>query len=344
MARQRLAIVGLGRLGLEHARNIHYRIAEAELTAICSVRQEELDHVQAEIPVAYATRSYEELLEWGRFDGLVIASTSGVHADQICAAVEAGCRSIYCEKPIGMNMDEVWRITETVRGAGEILFQVGYNHRFDADLNAARERLRAGAIGRPVFVRIVSRDRTMDPEFLLRFSPSSGGLVSDMMTHDYDTARWLLDADPVRIFGLGGAYHYEGLADIPDIDNAVILMEFSNGTMVQLESSRNAAYGYHAPAEIFGTAGAIQMGDVPRRMRSIYFGADGASEPLHQSFFEYWQDTYRAELADFVACIAEGRRPKVGLEDGFKAVEWAFAAAQAVRDKKAIEFTSAFGA
>lgn len=343
MAKVRLAIVGLGRLGLEHARNIHYRIAQAELCAVCSVRREELDRVQAEIPVEYATQSFAELLAWGQFDGLVIASTSGVHADQICDAVGAGVKRIYSEKPIGMDMDEVWRITDTVRAAGDLLFQVGYNHRFDADLNAAREKIHSGAIGTPVFLRLVSRDKMMDPAFLLRFSPTSGGLVSDMMTHDYDTARWLLGAEPVRIFGLGGAYHYEGLADIPDIDNAVILMEFSNGTMVQLESSRNAAYGYHAPAEIFGTAGAIQMGNVPRKMRSVYYGAAaGSEEPLHQSFFEYWQDTYRAELTDFVGCIAEGRAPRVGLEDGFKAVEWAFAAAEAVRDKKVIEFSSAF--
>lgn len=338
----RIAIVGLGRLGLEHARNIDSLISNAELCAVCSVRQEEIERVQAEISVEYATESYEELLNWGKFDGLVIASTSGVHADQVCAAVDAGVKSIYSEKPIGMDMDEVRRITKTVRGAGDILFQVGYNHRFDADLNAAREKIRSGAIGKPVFVRLVSRDKMMDPAFLLRFSPTSGGLVSDMMTHDYDTARWLLDADPVRIFGLGAAYHYDGLEEIGDIDNCVILMEFSNGTMVQLESSRNAAYGYHAPAEIFGTAGAIQMGDVPRKMRSVYFGADGASEPCHQSFFEYWQDTYRAELQDFVDCIEQKRKPRVGLEDGFKAVEWAFAAAEAVREKKVVEYKSSF--
>ena len=338
----RLALVGLGRLGYEHARNIHYRVQDAELCAICSVRQEELDRVQADISVEYATTSYEELLKRGKFDALVIASTSGVHADQICDAVDAGVKKIYSEKPIGMNMEEVRRITDKIRKAGDVLFQVGYNHRFDADLNAARERIRSGAIGKPVFLRLVSRDRMMDPEFLLRFSPTSGGLVSDMMTHDYDTARWLLDADPVRIFGLGAAYHYEGLAEIGDIDNAVILMEFSNGTMVQLESSRNAAYGYHAPAEIFGTAGAIQMGNIPRKNRSVYYGTDGAQEICHQSFFEYWQDTYLAELTDFVACVKDGKKPRVSLEDGFKAVEWAFAAADAVRTKKAIDFTSEF--
>ncbi|MFW5796783.1 MAG: Gfo/Idh/MocA family oxidoreductase, partial [Alkalispirochaeta sp.] len=84
----RIAIIGLGRLGLEHARNLHYHVTGADLVAVCSVRQEEIDRVTAEIPVELATLSYDELLKWGKFDGLVIATTSGVHAEQVVAAVD----------------------------------------------------------------------------------------------------------------------------------------------------------------------------------------------------------------------------------------------------------------
>jgi myo-inositol 2-dehydrogenase / D-chiro-inositol 1-dehydrogenase len=338
----RLAIVGLGRLGYEHARNIHTRIAGAELAAICSVRQEELDRVTSEMQPDFVTQSFEELLAWGKFDGLVIATSSGVHAEQICAAAGAGVKNVYTEKPLGMSMEELWRIKSAVDANQGMLFQVGYNHRFDADMVEAKRRLEDGFVGRPVFIRLVSRDKTHVEKFLLAFSPSSGGLVADVMTHDYDTARWLLGAEAKRIFGLGDAYHFEKLKDVPDIDNAVILMEFTDGTMVQIEASRNAAYGYHAPMEIFGTKGAIKVGDTPRRNRSAYLSTEGVVEECADSFFEYWEDTYQAELADFVDCIRTGRAPKVGLEDGFKAVEWAFAAAQAVREKKVVEFRSAF--
>lgn len=338
----RLAIVGLGRLGYEHARNIHTRIAGAELAAICSVRQEELDRVTAEMQPELVTQSFDELLSWGKFDGLVIATSSGVHAEQICAAADAGVKSVYSEKPLGMSMEELLRIKASVEANKGMLFQVGYNHRFDADLIEAKRRLDEGFVGRPVFIRLVSRDKTHVEKFLLAFSPSSGGLVADVMTHDYDTARWLLGAEAKRIFGLGDAYAFEKLKQVPDIDNAVILMEFTDGTMVQIEASRNASYGYHAPMEIFGTTGSIKVGDTPRRNRSTYLSGEGIVEEAPDSFFVYWEDTYRAELADFVDCIRTGRAPKVGLEDGFKAVEWAFAAAEAVRGKKVVEFGSGF--
>mgnify|MGYP006291544005 CR=1 FL=1 len=338
----RLAIVGLGRLGYEHARNIHTQIPGADLVGICSVRKEELDRVTAEMTPELVTQSYDELLNWGKFDGLVIATSSGVHAEQICAAADAGVKNVYTEKPLGMSMEELRRIKSSVDKNAGMLFQVGYNHRFDPDMLEVKRRMDEGFVGRPVFIRIVSRDKTHVEKFLLSFSPSSGGLVADMMTHDYDTARWLLGAEAKRIFGLGGAFAFEKLNDVPDIDNAVILMEFSDGTMVQLEASRNASYGYHAPLEVFGTKGAIRVGDVPRKNRSSYLSETGVVEECADSFFEYWKDTYRAELHDFVDCMTSRRQPKVGLEDGFKAVEWAFAAAEAVRDKKVVDFASSF--
>lgn len=338
----RLAIVGLGRLGYEHARNIHYRIPGAELVAICSVVQSELDRVAAEMNPALVTTSFEELLAWGQFDGLVIATNSGTHAQLICAAAEGGVRHVYTEKPIGMSMDELEQIRAAVQANPGMTFQVGYNHRFDPDMMEAKRRIEAGEIGRPVLIRLVSRDQKGLEEFIVKFSPTSGGLVADMMTHDYDTARWLTGGDAVRIFGLGGVYAFEGLKAVDDIDNAAIMMEFSDGTMVQIEASRTSPYGYHAPAEIYGTKGCLKIGENSWKNRMITMGEGGVSRVCTEWFYEYWEDTYRAELADFVACIQEGRAPRVTLEDGYKAVEWARVAAEAVRTGEVREYTSQF--
>lgn len=338
----RLAIVGLGRLGYEHARNIHYHVPGAELVAICSVRRDELERVQGEITPEFVTESVDELLDWGRFDGIVIATNSQTHADLICRSAAAGVPAIYTEKPIGMSMEELDRIKDSVQARSDLIFQVGYNHRFDRDLMVAKQKIQDGFIGTPVLIRMASRDQKGLEEFIVKFSPTSGGLVSDMMTHDYDTARWLTGGDAKRIFGLGNVYAFEGLRAVNDIDNAVILMEFTDGTMVQVEASRTSPYGYHAPFEIYGTEGAIRIGDNSTRNRSQYLDAQGVNQVCTEWFFEYWEDTYRAEMADFARCIAENATPKVTLEDGYKAVEWAFAAGEAVRDRTVVEFHSSY--
>jgi myo-inositol 2-dehydrogenase/D-chiro-inositol 1-dehydrogenase len=169
-----------------------------------------------------------------------------------------------------------------------------------------------------------------DEDLLVRFCPSSGGLVADMMTHDYDTARWLTGSEADTIFGVGGVYAFEGLKKVGDIDNAVLLMKFKNGVMVQLEASRNSAVGYHAPMEVYGSKGAIRVGDHAYKDRIVWLDEEGTHRSYSEWFFEYWEPTYLAEMQDFVDSIIEDRAPLVGLEDGYKAVEWAFTAAEAV--------------
>ena len=41
-------------------------------------------------------------------------------------------------------------------------------------------------------------------------------------------------------------------------------------------------------------------------------------------------------MQDFVDCIVEDRQPLVGLDDGYKAVEWAYAATDAVKEKRIV--------
>ena len=63
MDRAKLGIIGLGRMGRKHAANIHYSIPNAELTAICSVVEEELDSVAREMNPKYSTSNFMELIE-----------------------------------------------------------------------------------------------------------------------------------------------------------------------------------------------------------------------------------------------------------------------------------------
>ncbi len=330
MGKVKLGIIGLGRLGRKHAENIHYNIPEAELNAICSVVPAELDLVSKEMSPSMVTESYGEILGNGDLDGVVISTNSQTHCEIICAAAEAGVKHVYTEKPLGMSREEIDKIKDAVESSPGMVLQVGYNHRFNADLRAVKEKIDTGYVGKVILIRMASRDQLWDEKDLVRFCPSSGGFVADMMTHDYDTARWLTGSEADTIFGLGGVYAYEGLKKVGDIDNAVLLMKFKNGVMIQLEGSRNSAVGYHAPMEVFGSKGSIKVGDHAYQDRVTWLDTEGAHRKYARWFFEYWESTYLAEIKDFVDSIIEKRPPVVGLIDGYKAMEWAFKAAEAV--------------
>ncbi|MBS3995260.1 MAG: Gfo/Idh/MocA family oxidoreductase, partial [Alkaliphilus sp.] len=149
MKKIKLGIIGLGRLGRNHAANIHYKLPNAELTAVCSTVQEEIDSVMAEMNPKYGTINYKELFSDKNLDGIVIASNSAFHAQMICEAAEAGVKNIYCEKPLGMTLEEIDLIKETVERNKVDILQIGYNRRFDKSLIAMKKKIDEGFIGKP---------------------------------------------------------------------------------------------------------------------------------------------------------------------------------------------------
>jgi myo-inositol 2-dehydrogenase/D-chiro-inositol 1-dehydrogenase len=336
MDKIRLGIIGLGRLGRKHAANIHYNIPNAELTAICSLVEEELDSVTREMNPKYRTSNFMELIENQELDGIVIASSSQEHCRMICAAAEAGRKKVFTEKPLGMNLEEIDRVKAAVEANQDMLLQVGYNRRFDSSVQAAKKKIDEGFIGTPIQIRMINRDPASMAEFIIKFSPTSGGLVMDMLTHDYDCARWFVNSEAKSVYGLGDAFVYEGLRAVNDIDNCSILVEFKNGVIGQLETSRNCSYGYHVETEIYGSDGCIRIGTVPAKDRVTYMNTTGVYQECVEWFFEYWEPTFCAEMQHFVDCIIDGREPLVGLEDGYRAVEWAYAATEAVRARKVV--------
>lgn len=336
MDKVRVGIIGLGRLGRKHAENIHYKITNADLTAICSIVPEELDSVGREMDPKYRTKNYSEIIENDDLDAIVIASSSQQHCRMLCSAAKAGRKNVYVEKPLGMTIDEIDRIKAAVKANREMRLQVGYNRRFDRSVRAAKEKLEAGYIGTPIQVRMINRDPASMAEFIIKFSPTSGGLVMDMLTHDYDCARWFVGSEAKSVYGLGDAFVYDGLREVNDIDNCNILVEFNNGVIGQFETSRNSPYGYHVETEIYGSDGCIRIGTVPEKDRVTYMNGTGVYRECVEWFFEYWEPTFCAEMQHFVDCVIAERDPLVGMEDGYRAVEWACAATEAVRERKVV--------
>jgi myo-inositol 2-dehydrogenase/D-chiro-inositol 1-dehydrogenase len=283
-----------------------------------------------------ATDDYHEVLQNSHLDGIVIATNSQTHCEIICAASEAGCQYVFTEKPLGMSMDEINQIRNALNNHPGMFLQVGYNHRFDPDLCAAKQKVDDGYVGDIILLRIESRDQAGIEDFIVKFSPTSGGFIADMMTHDYDTARWFTGSEAETIYGVGGVYAYMGLKQHDDMDNTAILMKFKNGTMVLLTASRNSIYGYHAPMEVFGTKGCIAIGADSFRDRVKWMDADGVKRQCSEWFYDYWRLTYRAEIQAFADCIQKGGKPKVSMEDGYKAVEWAIKATEAVKEGKVV--------
>ena len=104
-------------------------------------------------PLLLPNLGAEEGGDWRRLlrdaaplDIVNVATYTSVHAEITHAALAAGARVIYCEKPIAKNLDELNRSCDAVKQSGKVV-QVGTQLRSTPSMVAAREVYASGLLG-----------------------------------------------------------------------------------------------------------------------------------------------------------------------------------------------------
>ena len=252
------------------------------------------------------------------------------HVDVVVAAAEAG-KHVFCEKPLAQDVAGARRAVEACERAG-VLLQVGYNRRFDVNFRAVRDAVRGGRVGTPWLLRISSRDPEPPPA---EYLPHSGGLFLDTTSHDFDLARFVLDADIVEL-GARGATLADPNADaIGDVDTAVVSLVFSNGAVGAIDNCRRSAYGYDQRVEVHGSDG-LASAENTRASTTVVADADGFhTAPLPHFYMDRYAPAFAAEIASFVAAL-DGADVEVDGRDGLAAVVAATAARRALDENRVV--------
>ena len=315
MKNLRLAVVGLGRLGEQHAINAARSIRGAELVALCDADGNKLRAVGERLGVRHLTSDFDALLAIPEVEALVIVSPSPFHTKQIEKALAAG-KHVFSEKPLGVTVDECLEAEKAVAAHPDRTFMLGFMRRFDESYAYARAKVKAGDIGRPILFRGYSQDPEKFIHEAIDFAPRSGGLFLDMAVHDIDLARWFLESEPVELWAAGDCYAHREFAKSNDVDNAGCMMKFRNGALAFLFSGRTAPHGYNVEAEIIGTAGILRIAAVPQKNMVEILDGHGVRRECSQRFLERFFVSYITEVQEFVDCVREGRKPEITVQDG----------------------------
>ncbi|MBN8250898.1 Gfo/Idh/MocA family oxidoreductase [Priestia flexa] len=320
MNKVKVGIVGLGRLGIQHAENLAFRIPNCELKAICGLNTEQLAELSDKWNIPYTYTSYEEMLQNSELDAIFIASPSNFHCDQIQQALEAGYH-VFSEKPLGLYLEEVEKIETIINRHQDKVFMLGFMRRYDDSYAYAKKQIEQGAIGEPVMVRCYGFDPTEGLESFLKFAQKnySGGIFLDMAVHDFDLARWYLGAEAEQVWAIGGAYSVPAFTELNDAETGAALVKFSNGTMGLFAAGRNSRHGYHIETEIIGTKGSLRIGTVPEKNAVTIFNDAGALKECVSNFNERFAQAYLSEVEEFIHCIQTGSKPAITAKDGVQA-------------------------
>ncbi|HWW33213.1 MAG TPA: inositol 2-dehydrogenase [Steroidobacteraceae bacterium] len=330
MATVGMAVLGCGRIGRLHARNLA-RHARVRLAAVFDVSAEAAQQTAAELGVRSA-RTVEELWDDRNVRAVVIATPTDTHVPLIVAAVKAG-KAVFCEKPIDMSLERARACWNEI-AADHPLVMIGFNRRFDPSYRALRERLKLGEIGRLELAVITSRDPAPPPVGYLQ---SSGGLFRDMTIHDFDMARYLA-GDIAKVHAFGANLVDAEIGKLGDIDTCALSLRAKSGALIQINNSRRCVYGYDQRIEAFGPGGMLQAGNRHETSVAAWNGErTGGRDLVLHSFIERYAQAYESEMDAFVNALAEGRPMSPDFHDGVEALRLAVAAGESLRTGRVVD-------
>jgi len=320
----RIGFTGTGYIARIHARAAQ-KLPDVELVAVVNHRRESMAAFAAEFGIPRQYLDVADLLADGGVDALVVCTPNYLHAPQTIAALEAGVH-VMVEKPMAMNAAEAGAMVAASQKSGALLM-VAHCWRFDPEVRWLREQVEAGRLGRIVRTKGYGVHVNWGPAgWFTQKRFAGGGALADMGIHALDTARFLLgDPLPVSVYARVGTYY--GNYDVDD--TGVIVVNWDNGAVSVIESGWWQPYadGPEAATQLYGTAGFGQV--FPTRL--VVGGQEVSSgfPPVRDPHCP--QSMYDDQMAYFVDCIRQGRRPVPGGAEGLlnmKVVDAAYQSSQ----------------
>jgi myo-inositol 2-dehydrogenase/D-chiro-inositol 1-dehydrogenase len=312
------ALFGAGRIGTIHAGNLAKEsgarlryVVDPNAKAAQALAERHQAQV-ASVAEAFADKDVGVVL---------ICSSTDTHAELIRSAAESG-RQIFCEKPVDLDLARARECADAVKRAG-VTCLIGFQRRYDPTFAALKSRILKGEIGAPEMLVVTSRDPGAPPIPYIR---SSGGIFKDMLIHDFDIFRWILDDEAETLHANASCLVDPAIAEAGDADCTAVTIRTKRGRLCQINTSRRAAYGYDQRFEVLGSEGMLQAGNhAPTEV--VASTATAVSRDLPERFFlERYRVAYANEMAHFFAVLAGRDKLRTTIDDGVKALELADAA------------------
>ena len=327
----RVGLIGLGWLGARHAR--HIAAGRHGTHAVLASSGERSRHVADEVGARW-TADWTAVVDDPSVDAVVAAVTSRIHPAIIEACASAG-KPLFVEKMIALDVPTGLRAVEAAKRAG-ILVQVGFQRRSDSAYLRARAAIDAGEIGNP----IAAFSCTRDPRGISSVSVDSGGLLMDLLGHDYDACRWLIGDEPVSVYAEARCMVQPELEAQGDFDHARVLVSFAGGASGLAEASRFARYGYDIRAEVEGSLGEVEIlgaETIPFIVRTEASARSEVTPRLRDDWFwNRFQDAFGRELDTFIDAVRGTAKPAATLDDGLAALRIGAAAIRSVQEGRPI--------
>ncbi len=328
--------VKVGLLGSRFISSIHAEslghCAAAEVVAVASPTPGNAEKFATEHGIEHHHTDYMRMLEMDEIDLVVIGIPNDLHCQAVVDAAAAG-KHIVIEKPLCLNLAEADRMIAAAKDAGvklmyaeELLFAPKYVR--------LKQLLDSGALGEPLLLKQSEKHDGPHAPHFWDVNRSGGGVAMDMGCHAIEFFRWMLDREKIVSVYAQMDTQVHGHKTRGD-DNALLILEFENGTTALAEESWTKLGGMDDRSEVHGSKG-VAYADLLHGNAIETYSLDGYDYAVEKAgttkgwsftiFEEAWNYGFHQEMAHFVDCVLHDKKPLVTGEDGRAVLEAIFAA------------------
>ena len=312
----RLAVIGAGLMGADHAKIVAEDLPGATVAVVCDMDAARAASV-AGLYGAEGTSDPQAVIAREDIDAVIVASPDFTHAPLSLACIAEG-KPVLCEKPLSHSPDECLAVMQAEEAQGQHVM-LGFMRRFDQAYVEMKAALDQGRLGRALMMHNFHRNvETPAADF------TGAMAITNSAPHEFDVVRHVLGCEYVAISAFQPKRSDARVAPV------VMVVETDQGQLVTIEINNNAAYGYDVRAELVGEAGSIAMNHVAFTRTDMALGTHAAYEADWRGRY---REAYVRQNRAFLAFAKGGAFPAQGSSawDGYAAAVVAQAGAKALQ-------------
>jgi len=322
-----VGLIGCGGISNPHVRGYLEIPDQAKVTAVADVAEDNARIRAEQVGGAKIFSDYRDLIANGGVDAVDICLPHHLHADAIIAAAEAG-KHVLCEKPLCITTEQADKISKVVQDSG-ITLMCAHNQLFMPPVAKARALIQSGVLGKVYELRTTdsffNRGLNKDMGWRGSLETAGGGELIDTGYHPTYLLLHLATAEPAEVVAMTSKHRLEMEGE----DSAQVLVRFADGSVGTIVTSW--AYQPAAVTEKFSVVaenGTLWSDGKTLHHRTVDGTLTTTEFPDVQAF--------SAEIADFVGCITEKRRPVNTEVEGIHVLKVILGAYASVKEKRVV--------
>ena len=323
-----MSILGAGYMGRVHAES-WTKLDCAEVIKVYSRNLSRAKSLAREI-AAQPVNDIKEAILSGEVDVVDICLPTFLHKEVAVKALKAE-KHLLLEKPIALTLNEAKEIINAAEKTSS-KFMVAHCLRFFPEYAKIKQLLDSHSIGD---VRVMRAYRigtypTWGSDNWFSNLSKSGGVLIDLMIHDFDFMRWLIGDEVERVYAqvnekvaghLRKGYH------------AMAILKFKGGAIAYAEGSwaLPATHPFTMYFEVAGTKGLLTYSNRKGLTCKAYY------EKEVQELSPTSKSGYDLEIEHFAKCILMDLEPMIKPIDAYNALEIAIAAKKSAETNRPVQ-------